>query len=1160
MSRQVYMTYMYSSQTNMYGSQTMNYNYQYQSNEYKGNMCPSSKFPNPGYQTISCQSNLYSHEGFAGHALDELAFPKDDTYLKDTTFPKEIYPNNGYQRLPTGGLQKPNNNHSQMSYSVPVKSSRPLDPADLREIVSKKTDDNQWWELFDPNTSRFYYYNATSQKTVWHRPQNCDIIPLAKLQTLKQNTEVRGGEEARLTSVKCEMGTQTPDRQSRREHVRAGSLKNSSQSSPRSSRKQRFHRQDSTSSQSSSSRQDNSDQQVNGDRARRRGSQSSSVSQSSYSAPVSVVQPSVVRRDSFEMPPRTIIDSPRPQRSRSLHKTPSDSNVPSRGGSCRRHDMGVGGPDDNINLQQHAHHPRQRSFPEQSMEGFPTSVSYVRADNYAQDVLSGHERLYSPDLRGKDEYLAFSQDIVNQQGNISPIPQKPKLRFPRTNPAYIGISKRDGNTAYKKINVEGQGGYDLPYPADPSMYSSMGIQTSQSYTDCPENYMYHRHERSDSDTSHSSNRGHYLWHDRTDSQTSHSSRNRELSDSQSSQGSLRNMSDTQSSAGSLRNLQDSAVSVQDSVSSKGSGRSTDPDIMHDRSNSQLSQRSITVTNSEPDQEPDYANVPGIHPTILKDYPPPSIYDQSVYKYNAQNRPQIQDYEGIQDQGFEESDSSSVFSCNSPRGLIQPSPTPLQQETHHASLRRKKGAPVERGSEPVPVNPALEKSQSLQTDISQRPLSMVVASQSEANMSLSPSTGSLNRQNRPGTVPPSGSGSSLSHSQKLPSESDIENYAPHLNRHKKGLFGKKVPLTNMLVWSKDLIQKPMLRTNDKNMKKEACDVFKYILMYMGDRKTKQAPMSVALDIITKGWSIPQLRDEIYIQLCRQTTENKKEESLQRGWELMAVCLNFFPPTHKFYSYLEGYISKHMDQIFDMPNVPISHFANHCYQRLERALATGAKKGVRKPTLDEVEQAKKSIFHPSMFGSSLDDVLLMQKDRYPERTLPWIQTILSEEVLRLNGAQTEGIFRVPGDIDEVNALKIRCDQWIAPSDCPDPHVPASLLKLWYRELYEPLIPSHFYEDCVVNYSNPEAAISVVNQLPHINRLVLCYLIRFLQVFAAPENASVTKMDVNNLAMVMAPNCLRCESDDPRIIFENTRKEMGFLRTLIQHLDTSFMEGIV
>lgn len=64
----------------------------------------------------------------------------------------------------------------------------------------------------------------------------------------------------------------------------------------------------------------------------------------------------------------------------------------------------------------------------------------------------------------------------------------------------------------------------------------------------------------------------------------------------------------------------------------------------------------------------------------------------------------------------------------------------------------------------------------------------------------------------------------------------------------------------------------------------------------------------------------------------------------------------------------------------------------------------------------------------------------------------------------------------------------------------------------------------------------------------------------MFTQPANVSVTKMDVNNLAMVMAPNCLRCQSDDPLIIFENTRKEMSFLRMLIVHLDTTFIEGVV
>ena len=67
---------------------------------------------------------------------------------------------------------------------------------------------------------------------------------------------------------------------------------------------------------------------------------------------------------------------------------------------------------------------------------------------------------------------------------------------------------------------------------------------------------------------------------------------------------------------------------------------------------------------------------------------------------------------------------------------------------------------------------------------------------------------------------------------------------------------------------------MIRTNDKGVKKEALEVFKLIQSYMGDRKCKTSMPSLALDITTKGWSMQGLRDEIYIQLCRQTTENPK----------------------------------------------------------------------------------------------------------------------------------------------------------------------------------------------------------------------------------------------------------------------------------------------
>uniref|UniRef100_A0A2K5HYT2 Rho GTPase-activating protein 39 n=1 Tax=Colobus angolensis palliatus TaxID=336983 RepID=A0A2K5HYT2_COLAP len=429
-------------------------------------------------------------------------------------------------------------------------------------------------------------------------------------------------------------------------------------------------------------------------------------------------------------------------------------------------------------------------------------------------------------------------------------------------------------------------------------------------------------------------------------------------------------------------------------------------------------------------------------------------------------------------------------------------------------------------------------------------------------------------------------------RKPSSETDIENWASkHFNKHTQGLFRRKVSIANMLAWSSESIKKPMIVTSDRHVKKEACELFKLIQMYMGDRRAKADPLHVALEVATKGWSVQGLRDELYIQLCRQTTENFRLESLARGWELMAICLAFFPPTPKFHSYLEGYIYRHMDPVNDTKvtqhikellerntkkksklrkkpkpyveepdGVAISTYAKYCYHKLQKAALTGAKKGLKKPNVEEIRHAKNAVFSPSMFGSALQEVMGMQRERYPERQLPWVQTRLSEEVLALNGDQTEGIFRVPGDIDEVNALKLQVDQWKVPTGLEDPHVPASLLKLWYRELEEPLIPHEFYEQCIAHYDSPEAAVAVVHALPRINRMVLCYLIRFLQVFVQPANVAVTKMDVSNLAMVMAPNCLRCQSDDPRVIFENTRKEMSFLRVLIQHLDTSFMEGVL
>ena len=63
---------------------------------------------------------------------------------------------------------------------------------------------------------------------------------------------------------------------------------------------------------------------------------------------------------------------------------------------------------------------------------------------------------------------------------------------------------------------------------------------------------------------------------------------------------------------------------------------------------------------------------------------------------------------------------------------------------------------------------------------------------------------------------------------------------------------------MLAWSSESIKKPMIVTSDRHVKKEACEVFKLIQMYMGDRRAKADPLHVALEIATKGWSVQGLR--------------------------------------------------------------------------------------------------------------------------------------------------------------------------------------------------------------------------------------------------------------------------------------------------------------
>ncbi|XP_017579244.1 rho GTPase-activating protein 39 isoform X1 [Pygocentrus nattereri] len=921
----------------------------------------------------------------------------------------------------------------------------------------KRSGQDQWWELFDSNTSRFYYYNASTQRTVWHRPHGCDIIPLAKLQTLKQNTD---SPPPVTTTISA-----------------------SADSSPARS---------AVSTTSSQEQEDKTAPREEGERFRW-----GTGSKDRMLIKVSDREPSFLSQGNGYSG-----TSPRSRRSSS--NAPSDPEVTPHSLPDRRQSQSpflkraeLGGTQRRCSGDSQPPSPRYAYEPPLYEE--PPS-EYQSPPIYEEPPTDMH---CDPSFYGSDR---------------SPARKPGFYHSPKQSPSPYGqlvLTRQRGSTPEKTSN---QG--DRDYSSSGRDYSSAGRDYSsggRDYSSGARDYSSGGRDYNSSGREYSAAGREYVKQLVYVEQSGSSPRFRTTE----------------------RLLSYGTAGTGGVCAGMSYGGSFTLQHSHDGGGGNRKRKNRKPSLPGGEGECMGAGVG-------------AMLTQARLAWEAQQL--IQQRGGVASGGGAkdgyESDGATPLPLPGPVVRAFSEDEALAQQDGHW-----KRATLDRLAFPQTL---LEKSLSVQTNLAS-PEPYLHPSQSEDLGACSQFEASRNARNM---MPSASCGVFPEFSLRKPSsETDIENWASkHFNKHTQGLFRRKVSIANMLSWSSEPIKKPMIVTSDRTVKREAVELFKLIQTYMGDRRGKGEPLAVALEVAVRGWSNQGLRDELYIQLCRQTTENFRYDSLQRGWELMAICLAFFPPTPRFHNYLEGYIYRHMDPLNDTKGVAISSYAKYCYRKLQKAALTGAKKGLKKPCLEEIAYARNAIFSPSMFGSSLEEVMAMQKERYPDRELPWVQTRLSEEVLGLNGDQTEGIFRVPGDIDEVNALKLQVDQWKVPTGLEDPHVPASLLKLWYRELEEPVIPHEYYEECIANYDSPEAAASVIHNLPLINKLVLCYLIRFLQVFAQPANVAVTKMDVSNLAMVMAPNCLRCLSDDPRIIFENTRKEMSFIRVLIQHLDTSFMDGVL
>ena len=117
----------------------------------------------------------------------------------------------------------------------------------------------------------------------------------------------------------------------------------------------------------------------------------------------------------------------------------------------------------------------------------------------------------------------------------------------------------------------------------------------------------------------------------------------------------------------------------------------------------------------------------------------------------------------------------------------------------------------------------------------------------------------------------------------------------------------------------------------------------------------------------------------------------------GFELLAICLFFFVPGAQFQYLLRDWIDENKNECDTMLINGYLIFLYYfkileilaCTKRLQKIIENGNRRGLADPDEKEITLATKHIYTNSMFGVSLEELMSIQKDKFPELEIPWIQ---------------------------------------------------------------------------------------------------------------------------------------------------------------------------
>ncbi|XP_076008040.1 rho GTPase-activating protein 15 isoform X2 [Genypterus blacodes] len=196
-------------------------------------------------------------------------------------------------------------------------------------------------------------------------------------------------------------------------------------------------------------------------------------------------------------------------------------------------------------------------------------------------------------------------------------------------------------------------------------------------------------------------------------------------------------------------------------------------------------------------------------------------------------------------------------------------------------------------------------------------------------------------------------------------------------------------------------------------------------------------------------------------------------------------------------------------------------------------------MKRPTLQSVKE--KGYIRDSVFGCALDTLCSQERTTVPRFVEKCIRAV------ETRGLDIDGLYRVSGNLAVIQKLRYKADHEelnLEDGQWEDVHVITGALKLFFRELPEPLFPfSHFNNLIgairIPDYSAKLSMIcGLVRSLPQTNHDTMQLLFEHLRKVI--QYGEDNRMTVQNVAIVFGPTLLRPETESNNItmhmVFQN------------------------